>query len=168
MTSLFPGRWCRLRWCRRKAVIQAQRHRFQAKRRWPGSNSNTLREHKSTGDETYSWKEKLNTSRAAALVHLSDAGLLVWKNNKNRICAAATDLIALFSVWARMSGLLTPVADHAYRWRGEDEETFPKQRKLPQHHYLLPEELDELGHAASWVGDLQGGKYIYIYLYIYI
>lgn len=57
-----------------------------------------------------------------------------------------------------MSGLLTPVADHAYRWRGEDEETFPKQCKLPQHHYLLPEELDELGHAASWVSDLQGRK----------
>lgn len=54
--------------------------------------------------------------------------------------------------------LLTPVADHTYRWRGENEETFPKQCKLPQHHYLLAEELDELGHAASWVRDLQGGN----------
>lgn len=51
--------------------------------------------------------------------------------------------------------LLTSVADHAYRWRGEDEDTFPKQRKLPQHHDLLPEKTDELGHAARWVRDLQ-------------
>lgn len=50
---------------------------------------------------------------------------------------------------------LTPVADHAHRWRGEDEETFPEQRKLPQHHDLLPEKLDELGHAASRVCYLQ-------------
>lgn len=54
--------------------------------------------------------------------------------------------------------LLTSVADHPHRWRGEDEETFPKQRELPQHHYLLPEKLDELGHAAGWVGDLQGAR----------
>lgn len=60
--------------------------------------------------------------------------------------------------YACASEPLTPVADHTYWWRGEDEETFPKQCKLPQHHDLLPKELDELGHAASWVGDLQGAK----------
>lgn len=53
---------------------------------------------------------------------------------------------------------LTPVADNSYRWRGEDEYALPKQRELPQHHYLLPEKLDELGHAASRVGDLQGAS----------
>lgn len=51
--------------------------------------------------------------------------------------------------------LLTPVADHTYRRRREDQEAFPKQHKLPQHHYLLPKKLDELRHAASWMGDLQ-------------
>ena len=61
-------------------------------------------------------------------------------------------------VKAFLSELLTPVADHTYRRRGEDEETFPQQRKLPQHHDLLPEELDELGHAARGVGDLQESK----------
>ncbi len=57
-------------------------------------------------------------------------------------------------VHACVSEPLTPVADHAHGRRREDEETLPKQRKLPQHHYLLPEKLDELGHAASGVGDL--------------
>lgn len=52
--------------------------------------------------------------------------------------------------------LLTPVADDTYGRRGENEEAFPKQCKLPQDHYLLPEELDELGHAAGRVRDLQG------------
>lgn len=53
---------------------------------------------------------------------------------------------------------LTPVADHTYRWRREDEETLPQQCKLPKHHYLLPKKPNELGHAASWVGDLRGSK----------
>lgn len=53
---------------------------------------------------------------------------------------------------------LTPVADNSYRWRGEDEYALPKQCELPQHHYLLPEKLDELGHAASRMGDLQGAS----------
>lgn len=51
--------------------------------------------------------------------------------------------------------LLTPVADHAYGWRREDQEAFPKQHTLPQHHNLLPKKLDELRHAACWMGDLQ-------------
>lgn len=50
---------------------------------------------------------------------------------------------------------LTPVADHTNRWRGENEHTFPEQRKLPKDHNLLPKKLNELGHAASGVGYLQ-------------
>ena len=50
--------------------------------------------------------------------------------------------------------MLTPVADHADGGRGEDQDTLPEQSKLPQHHDLLPEEPDELGHAAGRVGDL--------------
>lgn len=61
---------------------------------------------------------------------------------------------------------LTPVADHTYRWRGEDEEAFSKQCKLPQHHYLLPEKLDELGHAASWVGYLQEEKKHFFFCFL--
>lgn len=49
---------------------------------------------------------------------------------------------------------LTPVADHTNGRRGEDEETFTQQRKLPQHHDLLAEKLDELRHAAGRVRDL--------------
>lgn len=58
--------------------------------------------------------------------------------------------------------LLTSVADHTHRWRGEDEDPFPKQRKLPQHHDLLPEKLDELRHTAGRVGDLQRDKYVVV------
>lgn len=54
--------------------------------------------------------------------------------------------------------LLTPVAYHTHRWWGEDEETLPKKRILPQHHDLLPKKLDELGHAAGRVSDLQGAR----------
>ena len=50
---------------------------------------------------------------------------------------------------------LTSVADHAHRGRGEDEDAFSQQGELPQDHDLLPEEADELGHAACRVGDLQ-------------
>lgn len=60
MTSLFPGQWCRLRWCRRKAVIQGQRHQLQVKRHWPGSSSNTLREQKNTEDGKAQWKKENN------------------------------------------------------------------------------------------------------------
>lgn len=54
--------------------------------------------------------------------------------------------------------LLTSVADYADGGRGEDEDPFPQQCKLPQHHDVLPEKLDELGHAAGRVGDLQGER----------
>lgn len=63
--------------------------------------------------------------------------------------------MSMFEECAEKPERLTPVADHPDRRRGEDEEAFPKQRKLPQHHYLLPKELDELGHAAGRVCDLQ-------------
>lgn len=50
---------------------------------------------------------------------------------------------------------LTSVADNTNRWRGENEDPFPKQCQLPQNHNLLPKKLDELRHAASRVSDLQ-------------
>ncbi len=49
---------------------------------------------------------------------------------------------------------LTSVADHAHRWRGEDEDASAEESQFPQHHDLLPEEADELGHATCRVGDL--------------
>lgn len=49
---------------------------------------------------------------------------------------------------------LTPVAHHTHRWRGEDEDASAEQSQFPQHHDLLPEETDELGHTACRVGDL--------------
>ena len=49
---------------------------------------------------------------------------------------------------------LTSVADHAHRRRGEDEDAPAEEGQFPQHHDLLPEEADELGHAAGRVGDL--------------
>lgn len=52
---------------------------------------------------------------------------------------------------------LTPIADHTDRGRRENEDAFPEQSKLPQHHDLLSKEADELGHAASRVCDLIGG-----------
>ena len=57
---------------------------------------------------------------------------------------------------------LTSVADHAHGGRGEDEDAFSQQGKLPQDHDLLPEEADELGHAARWVGDLHEGTLNYL------
>lgn len=54
-------------------------------------------------------------------------------------------------VWFGLVKSLTPVADHAHGRRREDEEAFTQQRKLPQHHDLLAEKLDELRHAASRV-----------------
>lgn len=54
-------------------------------------------------------------------------------------------------VWFGLARSLTPVADHTHGRRREDEEAFTQQRKLPQHHDLLAEKLDELRHAASRV-----------------
>lgn len=79
---------------------------------------------------------------------------------ENRMCIRSKSHItrAIEKCAQAMIKQLTPVADNSYRWRGEDEYALPKQRELPQHHYLLPEKLDELGHAASRVGDLQGAS----------
>lgn len=49
---------------------------------------------------------------------------------------------------------LTSVADHAHGRRWEDEDAPAEEGQFPQHHDLLPEEADELGHAAGRVGDL--------------
>ena len=54
---------------------------------------------------------------------------------------------------------LTSVADHAHGGRGEDEDSFSQQGELPQDQDLLPEEADELRHAACRVGDLQDGTH---------
>lgn len=56
-----------------------------------------------------------------------------------------------------MQMFLTSVADHAHRWGGEDEDASAEESQLPQHHDLLPEEADELGHAARRVSDLTQG-----------
>lgn len=59
-----------------------------------------------------------------------------------------------------MQMFLTSVADHAHGWRGEDEDASAEEGQFPQHHDLLPEEADELGHTACRVGDLfQGYSY---------
>lgn len=49
---------------------------------------------------------------------------------------------------------LTSVADHTHRWRREDEDASAEESQFPQYHDLLPEEADEVGHAAGRVGDL--------------
>lgn len=59
-----------------------------------------------------------------------------------------------------MHVFLTSIADHAHRWRGEDEDTPAEKRQFPQHHDLLPKEADELGHTACGVGDLVQ-RYLY-------
>lgn len=49
---------------------------------------------------------------------------------------------------------LTSVADHTHGWRREDEDASAEKSQFPQYHDLLPEETDEVGHAAGRVGDL--------------
>lgn len=51
---------------------------------------------------------------------------------------------------------LTTIADHTNRGRRENEDAFPEQSKLPQHHDLFSKEADKLGHAASRVCNLIG------------
>lgn len=53
-----------------------------------------------------------------------------------------------------MRVFLTSVADHAHGRRRENEDAPAEKSQFPEHHDLLPEEADELGHAACGVSDL--------------
>lgn len=55
---------------------------------------------------------------------------------------------------SKAAATVYPIADHTDRGRRENEDAFPEQCKLPQHHDLLSKEADELGHAASRVCNL--------------